>query len=1347
MKKRLISILLTLIMVMSMFTGMSVNAYADDVIDSSYYKEYTLAQGDYVLRICQKMGINYYTCKDAIMALNNITSENGFRYLGVGEVVRIPVSDAAAVAILTGKPIGSTGSTGSAGTADVSGTDSVAYYLMPYTMQRGDMVLNVCNSLGINFAKNQTLIESVNGVSDWRGVKAGDTILLPTSKTPAVGTTCYAVVAHKIASGEATYTICQNKGINFASNQKLMTALNPKTNFNNIKAGDTMYLPVVTTIKAASSTGSSTNNNNNTNNTTDKNNNTTTTVAKTYEINANINTSFGTMKFYADNKAIDTAAEGTVVTVDVTTKDNRAVKSLVVKYADGRADLNLESNSFIMPACDVRVDANIDSGYDIDINSNYNFKTVAQVGGINVSSATEGSSVRIVSTDPSYAVKEVEAYYTTLFGMRKNVVTVNSQFAFSMPDKDVTVNATLAPVDTYNFFRGDVTDGSFDIQVDGSSVSKAAKGAKVTIVWQPAAGYDISEINVFKTDKNGNYNHTTDRLNVYNNSFTMPASNVHVEVKFGSTSNAITLEAVDGGVLSAAVKGVAVSEADTGADVVITATKKVAGYESKIKEIAVERKADGHRVDVTINDDGTASFKMPAGGVNVSAKLVSVESNKLYIDFNATGSENSVTVKAADYDNWTIDDSAKGKGHYNRYAVGTELKLSTLARETHAFTRFDVYVNDVHDAELTEKLNAYGTITMPNNDLKVVANFSAGEIALAPAKITGIGSGIVSYEVKGKSVLSCKVGDIVSIVPVATHPHVATSADQITVIANNETKTELKVTPNGRGGFDFQMPADGVSITVNFSGKPQILTLKTIVERDGGESIALQGQNMWGMYINTQNPADKHYENSANASVGTKVGINSGDPVIIFFEKALTDKYTIDRVVLTRSSDGVNFDGEMEYDQNKYSFFMNMEDMTVTVYVKEKGSVTQSLLDISYPSDKITVGCTVGTFGINVVSTAKVGEIVYVIPQAKDPAAYEFTRDGITITKKGSDNVGVGTFTKGEDNVDDANMLANKYYPVTKDGGKVVGWKYIMPEGGVRVTVAAKAKAYDIKLSVKDSTDSTSTELNGEGFIMISTTESDATTTRQVANGIVEDVGYGNAVNVQLNDFAKSLYTIESITVKDVSLFNGNNFWMPAHDAELNVVLKSKNPTPTEVSINSKVESGNGKLQFYTDLDCKNLIANSKAAVDSYLYITATPDTGYALESIVVKNAKDNTEIATTLESSGAYSFKVPADGFKITAKFAVQSYTMTIALDTASHNEQVTVQVGSDTINKVKDGQTVTVPYGSTVKFAIADTTKFTLVDVTTDVTDLTVSKNASSASFKMPASAVKVTLDLNSK
>ena len=71
MKKRFISMLLVVLMVMSLFPVMSVSASAATVNGANTI-EYTMNNGDYVLRICQKLGLNYYTCKPAIMALNNI---------------------------------------------------------------------------------------------------------------------------------------------------------------------------------------------------------------------------------------------------------------------------------------------------------------------------------------------------------------------------------------------------------------------------------------------------------------------------------------------------------------------------------------------------------------------------------------------------------------------------------------------------------------------------------------------------------------------------------------------------------------------------------------------------------------------------------------------------------------------------------------------------------------------------------------------------------------------------------------------------------------------------------------------------------------------------------------------------------------------------------------------------------------------------------------------------------------------------------------------------------------------------------------------------------------------------
>ena len=71
MKKRLISMLLAVLMVVSLFSGISVSAYADNATYSTI--KYTMVAGDYVLRICQRLGLNFYVCKEAIMRLNNIT--------------------------------------------------------------------------------------------------------------------------------------------------------------------------------------------------------------------------------------------------------------------------------------------------------------------------------------------------------------------------------------------------------------------------------------------------------------------------------------------------------------------------------------------------------------------------------------------------------------------------------------------------------------------------------------------------------------------------------------------------------------------------------------------------------------------------------------------------------------------------------------------------------------------------------------------------------------------------------------------------------------------------------------------------------------------------------------------------------------------------------------------------------------------------------------------------------------------------------------------------------------------------------------------------------------------------
>ena len=1252
MKKRLISILLTLLMVMSMFTGMSVSAYADDDMDDLYV-EYKLAQGDYVLRICQRLGINYYTCKEAIMALNNITSENGFRYLSVGEVVKIPVSDAAAIAIMTGEKPSSTGTTtGGTASGTVSSGATIAYYLIPYTMQRGETVLGVCNSLGISFANYADQIMEINGISSWNKVGAGTTLLLPSTKTPAVGTTCYAVVAHKVASGDTAYTLCQKYGVSYGGSTKLLQALNNTENLAAIKAGKNFYLPVATTIKAASSTSTgSTSTNTNTNTNTNTSDSTSTnTAAKSYDISANINTSYGSMAFYVNNKAVSEAKAGDTVTVVVTTNSKKAIDGLVVKYADGRADLNLTGNSFVMPACDVRVDAEIKSGYNITINSNYGYKTAATVEGVSVSSATEGSSVKIVSTDPSYEVKTISVYYTTLLGLKKEV-TVNDGRYFMMPAKNVTVDVELAPVKTYNFYRADCENGGFDIQVDGSSVSKAAKGAKVTVVWEAVSGYDIGAIKV--TNKS-----TGKNINVFNNSFTMPASDVIVEVTFVNNSNVIEIEAIEGGILCAYDKnGNVITEADTGAEVYLGVAKNDSGYDTTF-DVTVKRNADGHLV--TLGGANNNMFKMPAGGVTITGKLTGelVSTTLAYTPLNAG---NNVYINDVLYD----DDGMKAF----KFAVGSTVELRPLSRDGFAFERFVVSTGNTEwDQDLTDMANEQGKIVVPSTTkLEITAEFVADAIEIGFAEIEG--EGVVSYQVNGNTAHNCQVGDTVEIIAVATNPGFIVTEKNLTVI-NKQTDKELKVVDSDNDGyFEFKMPAEGVTISVSFVGEEHTVKMFT-------EPASLNGKSMWALYINGYEP------NVENTTAGSMVKAHTGDALMLFQTDVSTEDYSIEKIEIL-GSNGKKYSGGLEYYQEsgRYGIWMPDDDITITVYMKENTDRTVSLENVSWDTSKGSVGSTIGNYTNPVVSSAEVGDIISIVPKAQSPYYY-VEEDSLSITR----NSDGGAFTLGA--AGDP-VIDGKIIPVVTSG-KVVAWQYKMPEGGITAHVKFVGVKNDITLNVVDTN---GTSLKGLGYIAVSNVETDAL--YEVTNDIVTDVEYGYPIMIRMTTIGSELYELESVNVPGVEV-NNFAFWMPETAVTVDVVLKEIVTEPETIKLRT-VKGDYGTLQYFAEEACNNNL-NGDVAVGADVFIRPVVNTGYRVTGISVKSG--SSELAMTTGTPGVWKFIAPANDVEISVSYEKIVSKLTINVSADVNKLMVKIGKNAEQLITTAGQTTFEVEYGQKIQF-----------------------------------------------
>ena len=1336
MKKRIISALLTVLMVMSLFTGLSVSAYADD--ENPQVVEYTLKAGDYVLKLCQAQGINYFTCRDAIIKLNGLKSENDFRFLAVGRVIKLPATDAAALNIIasgsTGTGTGSTGTTtGTVSTA--KGSDSVAYYLIPYTIQRGETVAGICNSLGISFTNYADQIMKLNNISSWNKVAAGKTLLLPSPKAPAVGTTCYQVVAHKIGSGETAYNMAASYGVDYGQNTKLLQALNNTSNLAKVKAGSTFYIPVATTITASSTgntgstgnsgnsgnTGSSDNNNNSGNNNSGNNNSGNNnsgnnSSTKKYSITPNINTAYGTMTFYVNNATVSSAAAGDTVTVDVNTTDGKAISSLVVKHADGSADVKLEGNTFIMPGCNVRVDAEIQSGYDIDIESNYPTITAAAVSGVSVSSASQGANVKIVSTDPGYMVDSATVYYSTWLGLKK-FVTVNDAMCFIMPAANVTVKATLKAVPTYNFYRADCVNGSFDLQVNGFSASKAAKGAQVTIVWKAMDGYTLSGISV--TEKK-----TGTSVSVLNNSFTMPGCDVEVKLTFGKTDNAIVINAVEGGILNAYdTNGNSITEAKTG-DLITIKLKDGSseeGYGNKFN-LTVTRNADGNLV-TTAPANGPAeeyTFTMPAGGVTVDGQFIG-DNKEISVTFNGGSNGNTIIVNDARF---TEDGKVKA-------AVGSKVILGTLARDGYAFNRFEVSVDGEYNVEQSELANAQGYILMPNGAVSVEAFFVADAIPLEAASIRG--SGDVSYQVSTtgkdgeyKTACSSKVGDWVKIIVKPSNAGFVVP-DNAILVTDKATGKSVKLIKIDNTSYIFQMPSQGVDVSVILVGDPHKLTLKTM--NADNNSADLQGKSLWQISVEGDWPV---VENDPNGGT-TKADVKANDPIVLSLTEPGAANYVIDKVVLTTS--GGVYAGGIEYIGNQYYFLMPDTDTTCTVYLKAKTTSDVSLTGcLIYDKSR---GSANFEMGGTAIGSCKAGDTVMVRATAAE--GFTYGPDDVIITRADG-----GTLTSGTD------VNAGNFVPVYEDKGSgavLTGWIFKMPQGGVNVEINFKqSEANAIELNVYDETGAV---LTGNGYVSVQYGGNNFTD----ISGDFGKVPYGSAVTVSLTDLGKSLYDLTKVTVDGVTCENRVNFfgfYMPNTTAKITVVLTAKTPEPTSFKLYSSYDYNKGTVGFYVGGNP----VDTATEVDT-VSIVFTPTAGYMLDSYTIVRNTDNVTVKeeTKLAEGSAKTVDVKIadvmDDFTVTATFVNRTYNAKLKIvdknGTEITDENLVQFKGADGKYKaVKSGSVVEVVFDNNVNIGLTSTgngykiTKYTITDASTSKVKTATESNCSDFNFKVTKEGV---------
>lgn len=731
MKKRLISMLLTVLMVASLFGGMSVSAYADEEYAT---QEYTLKSGDTLLKVCNKLGLNWYSCQTAINKLNNI-SEAQYRKLSVGQVITLPATNEDAVKIAktnissgstTGGTVitGGTGSTGS-NTSGTASSVNAAYWLIPYTMQKGETVAGVCNVLGISFATYSEQIKTINNISKWSKVAAGKTLLLPSASAPAAGTSCYAVVAHQIQKGETTYSICNEYGVSYNANMSLMQTLNKGTSLTNIKYGRTLYVPVAT-VAGSSSSGSTSGSGTVISGGSSSSGSTSgsgSSTTKTYKLSTGTVTN-GKISFTVNGKTVTSAAAGSTVTIVASPDSMCGLKSVSLKYADGSAVPKITDSTFTMPACDVVVNATFEKGYYMGPISAHGSVTLYNANNVATTTAAKGTEITVkVQPNTGYLIEKI---WIQKNDGSKAVVKDNmkSGDSFTMPDCPVFVRVEYKETATYKLEKaisGSALNGNFVLKVNGSEVTRAAAGATVEVVCSPASGYSAPDDKI--TIHNNAYGTDTHPTN---GKFIMPAADVKVTVEFtkgAADKYAIeTKDDVNGyGTVTASVK-----EATAGTTVTLTPWAK-AGF--AIKEYIVE----GSYGKETIKAPDK-TFTMPASAVTVTPVFEAVTIT--YSGCKETGGTGTVTLKANGTTLKRDDTLAYGTtvSVDVKAPTGYEVESISVNGTKISGTSFTV-PNASFSVEISYKVKSY-TLTVENNwigffdleiDSKLEKDISAGK--------------------------------------------------------------------------------------------------------------------------------------------------------------------------------------------------------------------------------------------------------------------------------------------------------------------------------------------------------------------------------------------------------------------------------------------------------------------------------------------------------------------------------------------------------------------------------------------------------------------------------------------
>ena len=805
MKKRLISLLLTVVMLVSLFSGFTISASADANVATV-----SLSSGDTVVGLCQKYGIDYYTYKNLIMTLNGVTDESQFSKLPVGAKVVLPVSNAAAAALAGGSSSVTGGNTtgGTNGSGLTTGTvidlptgDHVAYYLVTYTVQKGETIGTIYANMGLSYKTYQNQIVKLNNLKSINSVQAGQTLVLPTTSPGLANTTYTTIMAHTMRSGESAYNIiCGSYALDYNSNLRKLQALNNRDNMGLFRIGETLYIPVPGVVNSNTNVNGGTGNNGGSNTSGSINN-------SGYFNLVSQNAENGSFDLQVSGKSVKTASAGQTVNVVCSPETGYAVDSIkVVKVGDAATAVTVSNSSFVMPSYSVTVSVTFKKAVqsDIKIDTPSNGSVAVMVNNQRVDKAYAGAQVEVKTTPATgFILDNVRVTYNDY---RDTVAVENGKF--TMPNFPVTVSASFKVDPDYKPSMGnniytDISNGKIVTKVGTTEVTRAKTGETVTIDVKPDENYTVESLTVYYDD----FNKTAE---LDKNSFIMPAEPVTIVAVVKPTSQAVfAIKKIDNseGTLKTYVDDKEVDTEKVGQKVVVKGTSSKAFYNYII---TVTKTGDSSTV-VYHGDAG--EFTMPDYPVTVSAKF--------YIYHNVVLDTNNGT------NGWYNVTAAINGQAVSRVGAGVELKVNIWGVKS-GMSAGDIIVTYADGSKHT--IVDGNSFIMPDCDIKVTVNFTQnGKIVANNPTVDGvvkanrgnsytlIGNTLRDNENKPVTVNAGK-GNNVTVVPSCA---IGFKLDKISVSytdkngAHNDTVNKNPLT----GNYQFTMPEATGDVQLNVSFK------------------------------------------------------------------------------------------------------------------------------------------------------------------------------------------------------------------------------------------------------------------------------------------------------------------------------------------------------------------------------------------------------------------------------------------------------------------------------------------------------------------------------------------------